>query len=816
MQVIVADKEGLMVSGYLTLATKVLDDSRAPHTLEHLIFIGSRTYKYNCLLNKLAGRAYSTGWNGFAQILPVYLEYIILPNITDNAYITEVYYVNGERNNAGMNVGFRYKTGGIMEALRILDKFKESIINNIALLNKAFKRYPPILKETVVETVEFPKEDKSIGILLSYLCGFSVSTIKNIMPINIAIEKLDFMYKCLIFLFKDMVRFEAKDYEYFYSSNIITDYLFGSRDGSILADLLKAWLSDAYHVTILGKPLMKLATKLKKTEEARVAKRKEDLGKEGLKKLKQRLDKAKKHNDLPIPAEVLDKWQVPSPKSIHFIEPQGKPLFLQFENVSTNFVHITVHVGTSETNVKYRPLMPLFTDNFFNTPVYRDGNRVEFEDVVKQLEKDTISYQISGAGRVGDDEGMMIHIEVEREKYETMIGWLCTLMFDSIFNPVRIKTAVVKALADVPEAKRDGRAMALEVDMVIHTVKESFPVAKCTLVKAVYLRRLKKLLENDPDTAVGWFKELSRSLFTFQNLRVLVTADIAKLPNPVAAWGALSTAPSFDATKEMLPIVPPYTMLNDEGRTPGSYGAVIIPMTTLDSSYSVSTASGLQSYADPRFPAYLVALGYLQTAGGPLWNAVRGNGLAYVVSFSREIEGGYIQYRVYRSTDASKAIDASRITGAISGIVREVADRQATMAAAAQQNFIESVVRGLEQGWNRKILERVLDVTEDEIRAVLTELVLPVFEPGKSNVVVTCAPLMQENMEKMLGTMGYKTQVQRLSHFYDDYGLKGDNEEDDEEDDEDDEDDDDDMSEEGHAMMDGAEDGSDFDYELED
>ncbi len=73
-------------------------------------------------------------------------------------------------------------------------------------------------------------------------------------------------------------------------------------------------------------------------------------------------------------------------------------------------------------------------------------------------------------------------------------------------------------------------------------------------------------------------------------------------------------------------------------------------------------------------------------------------------------------------------------------------------------------------------------------------------------------------MEKALQATGYKTQVQLLPHFYDDYGLEGD-EEDDEDDEEDDEDeegeDEDDMSEEEDAMMDGAEDGSDFGDEME-
>jgi hypothetical protein len=65
-------------------------------------------------------------------------------------------------------------------------------------------------------------------------------------------------------------------------------------------------------------------------------------------------------------------------------------------------------------------------------------------------------------------------------------------------------------------------------------------------------------------------------------------------------------------------------------------------------------------------------------------------------------------------------------------------------------------------------------------------------------------------MEKTLGTMGYKAQIQPLSHFYDDYGLKFG-----EEGEEGDDDDDDDQSEEEDALMDGAGDESEFDDEMD-
>ncbi|KAG6292844.1 hypothetical protein E4U46_008206 [Claviceps purpurea] len=164
MQVIVADRQGPKINGYFTLATEILDDSGAPHTLEHLIFMGSKSYQFKGLLDKLSSRAYSgtnawtatdhtaytletAGWEGFAQVLPVYLEHIILPTITDEAIATEVWHIDGEGNDAGVvysemqavqfrsgeimelqarrllypqDVGFRYETGGMTEALRVL------------------------------------------------------------------------------------------------------------------------------------------------------------------------------------------------------------------------------------------------------------------------------------------------------------------------------------------------------------------------------------------------------------------------------------------------------------------------------------------------------------------------------------------------------------------------------------------------------------------------------------------------------------------------------------------------------------------------
>ncbi len=164
MRVVVVDREGPRVDGFFTLATEIHDDSGAPHTLEHLCFMGSRSYRYKGLLSKLSSRAYSdinawtatdhtayelhsAGWAAFSQTLPIYLEHIILPTLTDAVCYTEVHHVDGSGKDAGVvyseiqaeehakaslmwrkskqliypeGVGFRSETFGMMGSLRVL------------------------------------------------------------------------------------------------------------------------------------------------------------------------------------------------------------------------------------------------------------------------------------------------------------------------------------------------------------------------------------------------------------------------------------------------------------------------------------------------------------------------------------------------------------------------------------------------------------------------------------------------------------------------------------------------------------------------
>ncbi|MCJ1247440.1 hypothetical protein MMC30_004654 [Trapelia coarctata] len=1009
MRVVVVDQKGPKVLGYFALATEIHDDSGAPHTLEHLCFMGSKSYPYKGVLDKLATRAYSNtnawtatdhtcytldtaGWAGFSQILPVYLEHVIVPTLTDSGCYTEVHHVDGEGHDAGVvyaemqgvqnkqpeimdlktrrlmypeGVGFRYETGGMMEQLRvltsdrirqfhrdmyqpknlcliivgevhhddllaILDNFENTILEDIPKPDVPFKRpwvesnQPPRLRDSTVETVDFPEEDETSGeisisffgpscndhlqmgaltILLTYLAASSVSTLENILvekeqvasgvyyswesrPDTViqftlsgvdatklpevearffevlaeaATTELDmgYMQDCVI-RHRRKLKSSAENGAMFFTDSIIGSFLFG--DSSTLrkvADLkefdildkwaelqwrqfLKKWISDAPHITVLGKPSAAMSKRIKEEEEARIAKQKADLGEIGLKRLAEKLAAAKAENDKKIPRQMLERFQVPDTSSIHFIstttarsgaarkpstghqnpiqaiidqDASKLPLFIHFEDIQSNFVQISVLIGTESIPIPLRPLLSVYLDNFFNSPVMRDGKRIEFEQVVMELEKDTVDYEMDSASSLGNSEGLRVMIQVEADKYETAIRWVRCLMWDSIFDVTRIQAATVKLLADVPEEKRDGSSMTGSAAMMTNTAPEAIGRARDTLVKALYLKRVKNLLKSDPDMVISQLEEIRHAIGQVSNFRVLVIANVEKLKRPVSSWERLTAGRG--TSQPLAPIDTRLARLSNAGKHPGNL-AYIIPM-PIDSSFAYMVGKGPAELQDPQVPALMVAISYLDAVEGPLWTAVRGTGLAYGTYFSRAINSGHVTYTIFRSPDAFKAFAASKdvlqkfisgetsfdtlaLEGAISSIVLEFANGQSTMSAAAQESFVRQVIRDLPNDWNDVILKRVRTVDVEEIKKAMKNILLPVLTPESANLFITCAAVMQENLVRDFKGIGFKPEVKPLALFQDDYGLKtGDVEE--EEDDEEDELEDSDEED----MTDGAE-----------
>ena len=276
---------------------------------------------------------------------------------------------------------------------------------------------------------------------------------------------------------------------------------------------------------------------------------------------------------------------------------------------------------------------------------------------------------------------------------------------------------------------------------------------------ARYLKGLEKLLETDPQVVVERMEKLRRCLFRVSNIHVAVNGDIESIPHPVSSWDALvEGAPKEDG--KLIPLDTQRNFLNDRGRNPGGL-CHIVPIAATDSSFAVFTAKGLDSREDPRWPALLIALQYLQVAEGTLWVAIRGQGLAYHFGVQQNLDRGSIQFIISMSPKTFGAYTASRdlttdiasgkmpievhdLEGAISTFVLTYASKRSNLIEAGFANFINEIVRNISKEESTNLLKRVREVTIEQVKDVIREIILPLFDPQKADMVIACAKIMTE------------------------------------------------------------------------
>ncbi|KAF9069136.1 Metalloenzyme, LuxS/M16 peptidase-like protein [Rhodocollybia butyracea] len=140
LSVVHLDYEAPIINGYFVVPTEIFNDSGCPHTLEHLVFMGSEKFPYKGIIDHLANRGFSNGTNawtdtdhtaytvstageqGFLQLLPIYVDHILYPTITKAGFVTEVHHLDGKGHDSGVvysEMQGRENTSGDLMALRM-------------------------------------------------------------------------------------------------------------------------------------------------------------------------------------------------------------------------------------------------------------------------------------------------------------------------------------------------------------------------------------------------------------------------------------------------------------------------------------------------------------------------------------------------------------------------------------------------------------------------------------------------------------------------------------------------------------------------
>ncbi|SPO40740.1 related to Zn2+-dependent endopeptidase, insulinase superfamily [Pseudozyma flocculosa] len=616
-----------------------------------------------------------------------------------------------------------------------------------------------------------------------------------------------------------------------FSDLIIMDFLYGSKDGKDLHaanddmtryDTLAGWTSQQWvevlrkyfvdnpRLVVVGRPSAPLVDKLKADTKALEEKRRTELGEDGLKKLADKLEAAKKENDREIPDELLKSFKIPSVDSIQWIpvgsarnEPVAKdqeaskaavmaadldrkvqahvdadgetlPFFVQFDHVDSSFVTISVLVSTSDVPAELRSHLHLYLSVMFSLPVTcQDGSQrsMTYEEVVKGLDEDTLEYSVALGVGTGFQELVCAEIKVEKANYEKAIAWYRDLIWGSQFAVDRLKVGTSKIVQSLPEQKRDGRTISWGLARSLqHDPKRSTLLNNSLLTLISAMPKLAEALNATPDKVVDDFETIRRTIMRPENLRISVAGNVLDLDEPRSAWTKHFVRPEWQ-TAAPTPIPWAKDVLSELGRDPKKRG-LITALPSIESSYSVFSAKGISHYLHADNPALVVTIAVLNAMESFLWRFIRGAGLAYGASIRSDPESQLIHFSLYRSPDSAKAfleakkviealaegsmkIDETTLESAKSSLHFSVADSEGTVGQAATESFVDSVVKMSGKNRGRKLLSDMSAVTIEQVQQSLQTYILPIFDPARSIAAVVAPPSKVDEIEAQLKRVGY-------------------------------------------------------------
>ncbi|KAG0191477.1 hypothetical protein DFQ28_011725 [Apophysomyces sp. BC1034] len=596
----------------------------------------------------------------------------------------------------------------------------------------------------------------------------------------------------------------------------ISDFLYGTKDGDLEAslkdqeyldqlskytksdwlDVLKRWYIESPHLIVLGKPSADLAEQLIKEERERVEKQRVDLGEKKLAELQQQLEEAMAANDVSLPNEVLDNFQIPPVSSIDFINVLSAtsngnettltaknivqehvdrdnkadvPLFIQFDNIKSQFVKISAHVSASSIPSHLLPYTQLFLKTIFSLPVERDGCTISYEDVVKGLGEDTVDYGATLGTRHTFRELIVFSLKSKGTKYERSIRWLQDIMWNTQFTAERLKIVAYQIINDIPQAKRNAHSMAIAcMSAYQYDASKSVNAARNVLFQAKFLQDLIQKLDDDPSAVLADLNAYRDALCQPRNIRVHVSGDILKLESPRTAFSDFCP---IKGKETLAPITLSQEVLLPAGSEPGQIG-LVVNLPAIENSSSLHVIKGPNRFDDPDIGPLMVMVEILDTMEGIFWKYIRGQGLAYSCLLEADIEAGMISYIIYLSPDVSKAveqakrvisqlasqeikIEQSAVDGAKSSVIYTMVAGEDTMEHAALQSFANQVLKQMPASYNKNLLKSIQATTMEDLQRVLKKYFFNLFNPSTSNVVVVSSPAKVTDIHQGLESLGY-------------------------------------------------------------
>lgn len=611
-----------------------------------------------------------------------------------------------------------------------------------------------------------------------------------------------------------------------FSNIAISEFIYGKLDGSHLSEwcrdlrefeILMEWTADQWcllikeqfvdnkSASILARPSIKLNNLQTKHNKQIIKDIKAKYGKEGLVKLEEQVRNAQAKNDAPIPDSVLTQFGKPDPAKIDFIKtksykagsnninvdyinddkfslvlegdtPVNFPMPFHFENYKSQFTTINLVMSSVEIDEDLLPYMSIIEEIFSMSIKLPDGTYIPYDEVISHINDDLIEFQLDNGFENQFLELITIKVKFESKKYLKAIEWLLNIMKYTVFEEQRIKVIIEKIINSLPDKKRNGELMMYSLQYRTLFKSRSLRKAQDSIyTEAFYKTLLQKIEDGDFLLIANDLNRLRKQLFNLKNFKTFVIGDAEGLQNPVSSWSSLvkelDDGDNSSSLRDFGAIPHSSEFLSDMGRK-CSDSAFIVTIPATESSHLIASTRIPTNYLDKDIFKIALASEFLTAVEGPFWRGIRGTGLAYGASISRNPETGYLSFIVYRGADPDQAwltakeivdkyadrssvIDQISIENAIAAIVNQLANSESNNYEAANSKISDNVFKKRGPNYVKKFLSEINLLQESDIIYALNRYFKPLFE-AKSSVLFCCvSPSKSESIKEFWEKKGY-------------------------------------------------------------
>ncbi|XP_017766196.1 PREDICTED: uncharacterized protein C05D11.1-like [Eufriesea mexicana] len=520
-------------------------------------------------------------------------------------------------------------------------------------------------------------------------------------------------------------------------------------------NLLKTYFLNPPFVIIKGIPSLEKRHELTEKEKTRVAKQIEDLGKEGLQKKEKELQEAITKNEIPVPDEILSSVPIPSTHFINFhyiksyttesnkqhprFDVSKLPFYTYLDHVNTNFIYMSVIMNTSNVKTEYKPYIPLLLKIIMESPIMRNGKLIPYEEIVTELEADTITNDTSlgvdsfsrfSCGAYSYSALLELHLEIE--KYEKGVQWIKELLYDIKITPDRLKITAAKMVNDVGQVKRQGNKVVNDLMKGLIYIKDSNPFTSSMLRQQKFLNNVLKRLndETGQKEVISEIESVREVLTNPKNMVMYVATNVDKLtaqvPNVYDPWNNYFS--TFDtSSKTKLEAIPDSALIKwnlDEVPFKGC----VTGLGCIESSYLCQTCPCINDYQSPDMAPLFVCLRYLTQLEGPMWKLIRGQGLSYGYNIHFKPHEGLLYLSFYRSTNIVAAYKEAK-----SIVVKQ------SVGNLVQRSFL-SYFQNVPHDYTQQMVQRVSEVTIEDMSRIASQYLKPLFDPKQCRTTIVCHP----------------------------------------------------------------------------